>query len=216
MRYASYYRWLVATRVVGLPTTYPDAILDIGTEKGDWLKLVSAPLKVGVDLEHSYIPDIYFIQADAIQLPFKDHVYSNIWVFDVMEHIADDQTFIIEVLRVLSPDGRIWLSTTSKGFRLFPGGRIQRAFESKWGHVRRGYDINELIQLIPDQCEVRITPWNEPAFRFLYLLLYLSNKISSKITNRMIEWIFRIDNCFQAGAAGHYFLEISIEQMNRS
>ena len=48
---AGYYRWLVATRFLGLPIRHPgQSLLDVGAHNGGFLDRLTANLKVGVDL----------------------------------------------------------------------------------------------------------------------------------------------------------------------
>ena len=47
------------------------------------------------------------VVADAEALPFKEGVFSNIVMFDVLHHIEFPRTFFAEAQRVLIPGGRM-------------------------------------------------------------------------------------------------------------
>jgi hypothetical protein len=49
MHFASYYRWLVATRYWGLPQTFSTPVLDIGADDGLFLSAIESPYKVGIE-----------------------------------------------------------------------------------------------------------------------------------------------------------------------
>ena len=47
------------------------------------------------------------VSADALKLPFADETFDRIICSEVLEHIPDDQTAIVELARVLRPGGSI-------------------------------------------------------------------------------------------------------------
>lgn len=208
MRFASHYRWLIANRNLGIPSRYSN-LLEIGTDQGEWLDQVDASLKIGLDLNRMRATQNWLVQGDAIHLPFTNKFFSDIWAFDVLEHIPDDEAFMHEIHRVLEPGGRVWMSTTSIQFWLFPGGRIQRRFERGWGHVRRGYTPDSLKDLAVGFSELHVIPWSEPLYRSLYPFLYVAAKISSKFGNAFIPSIYRYDANRSPGPHGHYYAVIT-------
>jgi len=45
--------------------------------------------------------------GDALALPFPDESFDRVIVAEVLEHISDDRAAIVEIVRVLSPGGRV-------------------------------------------------------------------------------------------------------------
>jgi GT2 family glycosyltransferase/SAM-dependent methyltransferase len=95
-----------------------------------------------------------FSVGDATLLPFADDSVDVVTLFDVLEHIADDGAAISEALRVLRPGGSLLLTTPSESWR-FPYYSLYRGFcptdrevMDEWGHVRRGYRVEELDRLV--------------------------------------------------------------------
>ncbi|MBN2002114.1 MAG: class I SAM-dependent methyltransferase [Anaerolineae bacterium] len=206
VHYASYYRWLVAKTYMGMPTEFADSVLDVGVNDGYFLSQIRAPYKLGVDI--SILTHKNLIQADAQRLPIADHSVSNIFAFDILEHIQNDTLLLSEIARVLSVGGTLWLSTTMHQFFIFPGGSVQRRFERAWGHVRRGYIPDKLAQCLPAGMSAQLQPWNEPFFRFFYIPLKMLFDYSPKLTYEFTRLFARMDARFRSGVKGHLFAKI--------
>ncbi|MBV6624302.1 MAG: class I SAM-dependent methyltransferase [Rivularia sp. (in: Bacteria)] len=102
---------------------------------------------------------VKFICGDATNLPFEDSCFDAVTMFDLLEHIPDDKTAISEALRVLRPGGILLISTPNENWK-FPYYEIMQSFCPKdsevmaeWGHVRRGYTLENLENLIGLTCE---------------------------------------------------------------
>jgi SAM-dependent methyltransferase len=115
-----------------------------------------------VDLDPSFgaRADLYgapgrrFVCGDATRLPIADAVADVVTLFDVVEHIPDHATAMSEALRILCPGGSLLLTTPSELWR-FPYYRAYRRLTptdrdvmEEWGHVRRGYRVADLDQLV--------------------------------------------------------------------
>lgn len=76
------------------------------------------------------------VQGDALRLPFPDGSFDKIIAAEVLEHIPDDMSAMAELLRVLTPGGRLavtvpsWLPericwALSEDYHTAPGGHVR-------------------------------------------------------------------------------------------
>lgn len=115
-----------------------------------------------VDLDPSFggRHDLYgapgrgFVAGDASRLPLAECVADVVTLFDVLEHLPDHQGAVREALRILRPGGHLLVTTPAATWR-FPYYAVYRRFTpteadvmGEWGHVRRGYSVSELDQLV--------------------------------------------------------------------
>ena len=103
---------------------------------------------------------VRFICGDATDLPFESQSFDAVTLFDVLEHISEHKKAVLEVLRVLRPGGFLLISTPNENWR-FPYYRFMKSIcpsdteiMAEWGHVRRGYTLEDLKELIdlPSLC----------------------------------------------------------------
>ncbi len=78
--------------------------------------------------------------AELNALPYPDDAFDLVSLFDVIEHVEDDQGAIQEVARVLRPDGRFMLSVPLHPANWTP-------FDAMVGHWRR-YAPGDLLALL--------------------------------------------------------------------
>ena len=90
-------------------------VLDFGCGSKPYVSLFkNASSYVGVDLRHSghdhslSLIDVFY---DGKVLPFSDQCFDSIVSFEVFEHISNLEEVLIELLRVLKPNGFILVST---------------------------------------------------------------------------------------------------------
>jgi len=108
-----------------------------------------------------------FVCGDARRLPFADSAFDAVTLFDVLEHIRDDDAAAHEALRVTRPNGVVLVSTPNTDWR-YPFYRFMRPLcppeaelMASWGHVRRGYSAAELAALFgasPERSATFINP----------------------------------------------------------
>jgi SAM-dependent methyltransferase len=98
---------------------------------------------------------VRYVCADATRLGFDSEWFDAVTMFDVLEHILDDRRALSEALRVLRPGGYLLISVPNERWR-FPYYRFMKAWcrseeemFAEWGHVRRGYSLDQLAELIP-------------------------------------------------------------------
>jgi SAM-dependent methyltransferase len=127
---------------------------------------------------------VRFICGDATALPFDNHSFDAITMFDVLEHIPQHKKAAAEALRVLRPGGFLLISTPNENWRFPYYGFMKSICPSdgeimaEWGHVRRGYTLDELKNLIDLPClgyATFINPMtalcHDVAFSHLHLLI---------------------------------------------
>lgn len=137
-------------------------ILEVGGGQGGLTAMLYPRSHIiNLDLDPAYAdapcnqqPRVQFICGDATQLPFDTNTFDAVTMFDVLEHVPDHQKAISEALRVLRQGGFLLVSTPNENWR-FPYYPIlksicpdETAIMAEWGHVRRGYALEELRQLI--------------------------------------------------------------------
>ena len=84
-------------------------VLEVGCGRGAFQDLVAH--YVGVDLsEHvaRYLHKPFFC-ASATALPFHDNSFDAIWSIHVLEHVPDPDQALLEMRRVLKPNGLLYL-----------------------------------------------------------------------------------------------------------
>lgn len=108
-----------------------------------------------------------FVCGDARRLPFRDGAFDAVTLFDVLEHIREDGSAAQEALRVTRPQGVLLVSTPNADWRYPSYGFMkpvcppETELMSEWGHVRRGYSVQELTSLFggpPERCASFINP----------------------------------------------------------
>jgi SAM-dependent methyltransferase len=94
-----------------------------------------------------------FVCGDARDLPFPDGHFTVVTLFDVLEHIDQDEVAAREALRVTRPGGHVLVSTPDADWRYPYYGAMRRVcpheseLMAEWGHVRRGYRPDDLERL---------------------------------------------------------------------
>jgi ubiquinone/menaquinone biosynthesis C-methylase UbiE len=127
------------------------------------------PLAVGAAILSKNAVKTYCATLEQLALP--DNSITAIGIFDVLEHIADTQTFLAEIYRVLKPGGSLIITVPACQF-LFSD------YDSEIGHLRRyskkslNYDLF-LARFIP----------NVVRYKYFYLLIpvFLLRTVKSRI-----------------------------------
>jgi SAM-dependent methyltransferase len=96
---------------------------------------------------------VVFMVGDATKLPFDDSSFDAVTLLDVLEHIPDDAAAAAEALRVVRPGGWILVSSPNRRWRspyhepMRPICATSEQMMQRWGHVRVGYDADDLARL---------------------------------------------------------------------
>jgi SAM-dependent methyltransferase len=70
------------------------------------------------------LPNLHFVRADGMALPFPDRVFDLVLSHAVIEHVSDAPQYLRECRRVLTRDGRFYLSTAP--YLSFAGAHLPR------------------------------------------------------------------------------------------
>lgn len=148
-----------------------DDVLEIGGGRSGLTAMLypdARVINVDIDLEHAHArfirdKDMAFVCGNATDLPFPDATFDAVTMFDVLEHVLDDQRAISEAWRLLKDGGVLLVSSPNERWR-FPYyerfGRLcptDTEVMADWGHVRRGYSAAELEQLVGRPAEAKAT-----------------------------------------------------------
>ncbi len=111
-----------------------DRVLDLGCGEGDFAAFAlaaGAPQAVAADVAEAALRragaahpelDLRLVPEDG-PLPFGDGSFELVWASEVIEHVGDTGAWLSEVRRVLTPRGRLLVTTPSHGrLRLLVGG----------------------------------------------------------------------------------------------
>jgi glycosyltransferase involved in cell wall biosynthesis/SAM-dependent methyltransferase len=133
-------------------------VLEIGGGRsGLATRLFPGARVTNLDLDPAYGADRTdgspFVAADATRLPFPTGAFDVVTLFDVLEHIEDDRDAAREALRVVRPGGWVLASSPNESWRFPYHAALRRVCPAEqevmaeWGHVRRGYRLEDLDDL---------------------------------------------------------------------
>ena len=112
----------------GIRQAYPD------------LSLVGSEIFIeGLEIAKKRLPDIPFIQMDGQKIPY-DTEFDVIGSFDVLEHIADDETVLTEMFKAVKSGGGILLSVPQHPWLW--------TIVDDYGHHQRRYTRKELVSKV--------------------------------------------------------------------
>jgi SAM-dependent methyltransferase len=95
-------------------------VLEIGCGRGYGFEVLTmkSTRQIGIDINREFLykardqfPPVSFACASGHELPFRDHSFDSIIAFEVIEHIADDLSFLGELKRVARNSAFIAIST---------------------------------------------------------------------------------------------------------
>lgn len=174
-------------------------ILEIGGGQGGLTALLYPWAKItNLDFNPEYAQSpcnqqerVCFICGDATNLPFENFSFDAVTMFDVLEHIPDHKQAVSEALRVLQPGGFLLVSTPNENWRFPYYGFMKSICPSEteimaeWGHVRRGYTLDELNALVSLSCQNYAT--------FINPFTVLSHDVTfSHLSRRQCQLLYKI------------------------
>ncbi len=134
-----------------------DRVLDLGCGAGDLASDIARAgahvtaadvAQAALDRARRRHPDLQLrlVTIDG-PLPFDDGAFDAVWSSEVIEHVADTARWLSELRRVLTPRGRVLLTTPSHGrVRLLVAG-IERYSEPLGDHLHL-YTARSLRELL--------------------------------------------------------------------
>lgn len=211
MRLGTYYRARLWSHL-GI-TAYGQTVLDVGCFDGYWLSTqrVKHKYALDIDIDRKY-KGIRYIRHTALDIPFKDDAFDQIFAFDVLEHIeaGKEKQFLKELIRVCKKGGEIILSTPSKTITMFPP-VLTNQISKMWGHTKcNGYSKEELKKLLSsfDGIEYRILDNNAPLFRLLFIGIRFLWIVWRNVAKTIVNKITSYDSDHTKGNRGFYIIKI--------
>lgn len=135
----------------------PNLLIDAGCGNCFFLTQVEAKHKIGVDLNMARfaLPDdkTQGIKCDIRFMPFKETTVDCVMSLEAIEHVKEDESVIAESYRILKNGGFLLLTTPTENeylpipLRKLPGLDTAK-LHRQWGHVRPGYNRNQLANLV--------------------------------------------------------------------
>jgi len=188
-------------------------VLDVGCYDGYWLSTQGAKNKYGLDIDIvKKYPNINYIKDNALNIPFEDNKFDQVFAFDVIEHVPEntEEQFISELIRVAKNGSEIILTVPSKNIKIFPN-FLTNWISKKWGHFKtNGYSKRELSRCLGkiNGIKYEIIENNSPYFLKYYLLVRLIWKINEKFARKLIKRIAEKDVKNMQGERGFFIINI--------
>ncbi len=122
-----------------------DHALDLGSGAGDFTAVLAhaGATVIGAEVAEAALTrarashpqlDFRLVPMDG-RLPFEDNRFDLVWASEVIEHVADTARWLSEVRRVLTPGGRLLLTTPSHGRLRVALGGVERFWPPLGDHL---------------------------------------------------------------------------------
>jgi SAM-dependent methyltransferase len=87
--------------------------------------------------------------------PFEDNVFDRVVIVDFLEHIETDKEFVAELQRIIKPGGELIVNVPHAKHSLLRKFRLAIGqTDEKHGHVRPGYTLSSLHNLLADRFQI--------------------------------------------------------------
>jgi SAM-dependent methyltransferase len=208
MRLGTYYRSRLLWRLGHGRSS--GRFLDIGGFDGYWAASVEGGIAYSLDIDtRPQYPQVRYIRGDGQRLPFRDASFDAVFALDVIEHVPDEGSLLVEALRVLRPDGRLILTTPSVDIRIFPA-FLQPWANRRWGHDRvSGFRADRLQSSLESSGakNVKVLPLAAKAFRCSYLPLSAMWRLPGRAGQLLVEKAADWDARHLVGRKGYLLVE---------
>lgn len=156
----------------------------------------------------SEIAQVKRIRGDARLVPLADDSVDIALCLDMIEHVKEDDQVVREVGRVLKEDGVLLLTTPMSTFWLPL--TFRAAVNHQWGHVRNGYTLDELRELLSRE-GVEVTEaglYHGLLSRFLYSILFTwrAERISRPVARLLFAVTCRLEGRFLWRGREHWLI----------
>lgn len=115
--------------------------------------------------------------------------YDQIIIFEVLEHIMDDERALVNLVRHLAPGGEVLISTPSRDHRPIAGECVSPREDGR--HVRKGYSFEDFANML-SRCGMKIIKKDTAARWFTRRLTAASNAVYRLTKNQTLTLFFRI------------------------
>jgi SAM-dependent methyltransferase len=87
-------------------------VLDLGCGNGGYSYALAkeGAQAISIDLRQLQYPLPSFVQADALYLPLESESFAFVFCASLIEHVPNPLQLLVEVRRILTPDGLVYLS----------------------------------------------------------------------------------------------------------
>jgi 2-polyprenyl-3-methyl-5-hydroxy-6-metoxy-1,4-benzoquinol methylase len=140
------------------------------------------------EIEKLVQTDVYLIEGK--NSPFAENEFDRIVIIDFLEHIPDDRDCLIEMQRILKPNGNLIINVPHEKNSFLRKFRIALGqTDQKHGHLRSGYTLVSIEDLIGDNFTVKISKTYSKFFSELIdtMIIYAVSRIQkgkSKQSNK--------------------------------
>ncbi len=170
----------VINRLISLMNVVPsDRILEIGCGEGALCRAL-APFAtegviVGLDCSNDAIraarslsidqDNILYVWGEAEQVPWQDNYFSHSLLVDTIHELAVPEKVLPELLRVLSPEGTLWIvHTANQSTHPVPASGRTRTNPVEWMELLRESGFAGLHYGVPatdpTSEEIEMAPWD--------------------------------------------------------
>jgi SAM-dependent methyltransferase len=185
--------------------------LDVGAFDGYWIADQPGSTRIALDVDVQANTRCQVFRGDGLRLPFIDGSFDSVFAFDVIEHVADDDAFLRELLRVTRPGGRVTMTTPNANLRIFPSA-LTPWVHRKWGHDRcTGYSPVRLraMLLAAGASSVTIQELRSWAFLTWYLPLSILARLSKRAACMVLSIAAHLDSRWKReGDRGYLLAEV--------
>ncbi|NMX21367.1 hypothetical protein C5S30_02795 [ANME-1 cluster archaeon GoMg4] len=206
--YLLYLKHLFAYEFASKTLSKDSIVLEVGCGEGYGTSFLSKSVKkiIGLDVDEQIVKhaqkkygstNCIFQVYNGKKIPFKENSFDAIISFQVIEHVQDDRSFVLEIYRILKQKGLFMLTTPNRTCRLKPEQKPWNPF-----HVREyyPYELENLLKSIFHEVQIlgirgkeevqkieinRVKPNPLISFDFLNLRRFLPDSIKKKLANIM-------------------------------
>lgn len=218
MRPGTLLRWYALKNILKAEIEKCSTVLDIGSYDGfishNLMKLVPNLSILVADIDKAGLQlakqkGLNTLHASALELPIENNRFDSVLCLDLIEHVKEDNKLINEISRVLKKDGKVILTTPMQNGISFPFMSEEEieAVNKGWGHVRRGYSLEDIKKLFENNnlVIVKTGEYFNSLSRLIYWLHCLSG-IPLRGKSLLYQLVIRLEPYIKYGAKEHIII----------